>query len=90
MSSEATPYWDEEEKCFKPFKVSPAYLSRFGKIPQTESLPINESNCMALVAYRPPPIPLPAFRQVDQVEEMSSSDDQSQDGMVMDAMELDE
>ncbi|CAG8745911.1 6_t:CDS:2, partial [Acaulospora colombiana] len=90
MSSEATPYWDEEEKCFKPFKVSPAYLSRFGKIPQTENLPINEPNCMALVAYRPPPLPLPILGQVDEVEEMSSSDDQTQDGMVVDAMELDE
>ncbi|PVF97476.1 hypothetical protein CPB86DRAFT_423627 [Serendipita vermifera] len=66
MSSEATPYWDEEEKCFKPFKVSPAYLSR------------------------PPPLPLPILRQVDEVEEMSSSDDQTQAGMVVDAMELDE
>jgi hypothetical protein len=61
QTQEPFTIWDEKEGRYKPFQpleISPALLSTLGRlaIPRT-TIPLTneEKDCMALVAYRPPP-----------------------------------
>jgi hypothetical protein len=69
--SEPSTYWDVDDQCYKPFKISPAYLLHFGGVPKPAALQREPRDSLALVAYRPPPIASP--QRPDEVEEPTSN-----------------
>lgn len=83
--SEPSQYWDDEEKRYKPYEISPAYLLRFSGMPKSAPIPPKPEDSLALVAYRPLPFTLP--HRPDDVEEPTTSE-HFKDATVLDPIEI--